>query len=83
MGRNVGTAIASLVNLLSPAVVVLGGPVTAAGPILVDTVRETVTRRSMPAPGRAVQVRLARHPGLTELHGALALAVAIAGASVN
>jgi predicted NBD/HSP70 family sugar kinase len=83
MGRNVGAAIASLVNLFSPAVVVLGGPVTAAGSILLDTVRETVTRRSMPAPARAVQVRLAHHPGLTELHGALALAATTAKATVN
>jgi predicted NBD/HSP70 family sugar kinase len=74
MGRNVGAAIASLVNLLSPAAVVLGGPVTAIGPLLLDSVRETVTRRSMPAPARAVEVRLAKHAELSELHGALALA---------
>ncbi|MDR2380224.1 MAG: ROK family transcriptional regulator [Bifidobacteriaceae bacterium] len=78
MGRNVGAAIASLVNLLSPATVVLGGPVTAAGALLLNTVRETVTRRSMPAPARAVQVRLAKHPGLSELYGALALATSTA-----
>ncbi|MDR1393021.1 MAG: ROK family transcriptional regulator [Bifidobacteriaceae bacterium] len=74
MGRNVGTAIATLVNLLSPAVVVVGGPVTAGGDLLLAPMRETVVRRSMPAPGRAVRLRLPRHPGMTELHGALALA---------
>jgi predicted NBD/HSP70 family sugar kinase len=73
-GRNIGAAIGSLVNLLSPAAVVLGGPVTEAGELMLAPVRETITRRSMPAPGSAVEVRLARHPGLTELHGALAMA---------
>jgi predicted NBD/HSP70 family sugar kinase len=79
MGAQVGAAIANLVNLLSPASVVLGGPVTEAGDLLLLAVREAVTRRSMPAPGRKVHVRLARHPGLSELHGALALAAGSAG----
>ncbi|MDR2454963.1 MAG: ROK family transcriptional regulator [Bifidobacteriaceae bacterium] len=83
MGRNVGIAISSLVNLLSPATVVLGGPVTAAADLLLDTVRETVTRRSLPAPARAVQVRLARHHGLSELYGSLVLAGRAAAGEFN
>ncbi|MDR1185962.1 MAG: ROK family transcriptional regulator [Bifidobacteriaceae bacterium] len=74
MGSNVGAAIAALVNLISPAVVVIGGPITAAGDLLVQPIREAIVRRAMPAPGAAVEVRLPRHPGRSELYGALALA---------
>jgi predicted NBD/HSP70 family sugar kinase len=78
MGRNVGSALATMVNLLSPAVVVVGGPITEAGDLLLTPIKESIIRRSMPAPGALIDVRLPRHPGMSELHGALALAASAA-----
>ncbi|HEY5947057.1 MAG TPA: ROK family transcriptional regulator [Kofleriaceae bacterium] len=46
-GAYLGIAVASLLNLLNPAIVVLGGPLTAAGDILLDPIRATVRDRSL------------------------------------
>jgi len=46
-GVHLGVAIASLLNLLNPAIVVLGGPLTAAGDVLLAPIRETIQRRSL------------------------------------
>jgi predicted NBD/HSP70 family sugar kinase len=83
MGRHVGAAIASLVNLINPAVVVIGGPVTASGDLLLAPVKQAIIQRSMPSPGAVVKVRLPRHPDLSELHGALALAATHAPPGFN
>jgi predicted NBD/HSP70 family sugar kinase len=46
-GAQLGVAIASLLNLLNPAIVVLGGPLTDAGALLLDPIRDTVRHRSL------------------------------------
>ena len=46
-GSYLGIAIASLLNLLNPAIVVLGGPLTAADDLLLDPIRATVRDRSL------------------------------------
>jgi len=45
-GRNLGVAIASLLNLLNPATVVLGGGLTRAGDVLLQPLLQTVRRRA-------------------------------------
>ena len=46
-GAHLGIEVASLLNLLNPAIVVLGGPLTAAGDRLLDPIRDTVRHRSL------------------------------------
>jgi predicted NBD/HSP70 family sugar kinase len=46
-GAYLGIAVASLLNLLNPAIVVLGGPLTSAGDIFLDPIRATVRDRSL------------------------------------
>jgi predicted NBD/HSP70 family sugar kinase len=46
-GAYLGIAVASLLNLLNPAIVVVGGPLTASGDILLDPIRATVRDRSL------------------------------------
>ncbi|MDR1799549.1 MAG: ROK family transcriptional regulator [Bifidobacteriaceae bacterium] len=82
MARYVGAAVANLANLISPELVVLGGPVAEVGQILLDPVREEVLRRALPAPGQAVRIELARHGGRSEVYGALHLATQAALASL-
>lgn len=47
-GRHVGEVLATLVNILNPTVIVLGGSVARAGQNLLAGVREVVYRRSIP-----------------------------------
>ena len=55
-GRLVGQSLAPLVNLLNPAVVVLGGAVAQSGDILLAAVREAVYRQSHPLVTRDLRI---------------------------
>ncbi len=46
-GRRIGTALIGLVNLLNPGVIIIGGGVARAGPLLLDPLCETVRRRAL------------------------------------
>lgn len=46
--RILGTALAELVNVINPELVILGGGVAEGGTIFVDIVRETVLARALP-----------------------------------
>ncbi|HVU52116.1 MAG TPA: ROK family transcriptional regulator [Polyangia bacterium] len=47
VGAHLGVAVASLMNVLNPAVVVLGGEITGVGDLLLDPVRAAVRERSL------------------------------------
>ncbi|SCZ62493.1 glucokinase [Arthrobacter sp. UNCCL28] len=47
-GRDVGDVLATVVNLLNPSVIIIGGSVGEAGEHLVAGIREVVYRRSLP-----------------------------------
>lgn len=47
-GRDVGEVLATVVNLLNPSIVILGGSIARAGEHLLAGVREVVYRRSIP-----------------------------------
>jgi glucokinase/transcriptional regulator of PTS gene len=51
-----GIAIANLINLLNPNLILLGGPVGQASEILADMIREKVRQRVMAHPGSAVRI---------------------------
>jgi predicted NBD/HSP70 family sugar kinase len=55
-GRLVGQSVAPMVNLLNPAVVVLGGAVAQSGDILLAAVREAVYRQSHPLVTRDLRI---------------------------
>jgi predicted NBD/HSP70 family sugar kinase len=59
MGRASGVAIANVVNLLNPEVIVIGGDLTRAGEVVTDPMITMATRLSMPA---ASGVRLLTTP---------------------
>ncbi len=46
-GRHIGSALASLINLLNPGLVIVGGGVTGAGDFLIEPIREAVAARSL------------------------------------
>lgn len=56
MGKIIGTGLASVINLLNPEKIIIGGGVADAGDILLNPIKETIIDRAMPIQGSAVQV---------------------------
>jgi predicted NBD/HSP70 family sugar kinase len=46
-GQYLGIAVANLLNLLNPAIVVIGGNLAAAGDLLLEPIRDTIQHRSL------------------------------------
>jgi glucokinase-like ROK family protein len=55
-GRFVGQAVATVVNVFNPSLVVIGGGVAGAGDGLLATIRQTVYRRSLPLSTRNLAI---------------------------
>jgi len=55
-GRYLGIAAATLINLFNPDRLIVGGPLSAAGPVFLDAVREEARRRALAVPFSAVQI---------------------------
>lgn len=58
-GDHLGIAIASLVNLFNPNVIVVGGGVAQIGDLFLEPVRKAVQKRSLPAAAQAVRITTA------------------------
>lgn len=78
-GSYLGIAIAGLVNLFNPRVVVLGGGVAQIGDLLLQPIRDTVARRSLQASARTVKINTAvlrrRSSGMGAIVQALSIAL--------
>jgi glucokinase-like ROK family protein len=55
-GRYLGIAIASLVNVFNPGLVVIGGGVSTLGDLLLEPIRKTVLERSLHSAAKAVRI---------------------------
>lgn len=58
-GSYLGIAIAGLVNLFNPRMIVVGGGVAQVGDLLLQPIRDTVARRSIQASARTVKINTA------------------------
>ena len=56
MGEYIGHGLTSVVNLLNPEKIIIGGGVADAGDILLDPIRETIKKRAMVVAGSAVEI---------------------------
>ncbi len=77
-GMYIGIAIAGLVNLINPGVIIIGGAVAQSGDLLAAPIREVVRERSLRASAQSVRITasiLGRH---SSLMGALTQAINIA-----
>ena len=75
-GRAIGRAVAELLNVLNPELVVVGGELAGAGAVLLDSIRSSIERNAvMPASG-AVNVTAGTLGDRAEVLGAAALILA-------
>jgi glucokinase len=56
IGEYIGIGLASVVNLLNPEKIIIGGGVAAAGDILFDPIKATINSRAMAISANAVEV---------------------------
>ncbi len=56
MGEYIGMGLTSVVNLLNPEKIIIGGGVAEAGDILFDPIRETIQKRAMRIQREAVEI---------------------------
>ncbi len=75
-GRHIGCALASLINLLNPGLVLIGGGVTGAGDFLLDPMREAVAQRSLRSSLAAAHIELAALGRRSTALGAVSVALA-------
>jgi len=74
VGTRLGVAVASLVNIFNPQVVVLGGGVMAAGDLLLEPARAVVAARALPPTREAARLLPAAFGAEAGMVGAAALA---------
>lgn len=73
--RMLGLALANLVTTLNPGVIIVGGQVAEAGPLLFEPLRSTIRQYAMDVPGRAVRIAPAELKADAPLIGAVAMAL--------
>jgi predicted NBD/HSP70 family sugar kinase len=72
-GHAIGRVLADLCNLLNPGAVVIGGELSAAGEVLLNSIRESIDRYALAGAAAAVDVRAGALGSRAEVLGALAL----------
>lgn len=74
-GRYLGVALASLVNVLNPEVITIGGGVAQAGKFLLEPVREEVRRRAFPVLAQSTRIVLSEMGDVAGMIGAAGIAL--------
>ncbi len=77
-GTHIGVALASLVNLFNPSMVIVGGGVAEAGDILTTSIRDAVRERAMRASEQSVRITTAMLGRRSVMIGATVQAINVA-----
>jgi Transcriptional regulator/sugar kinase len=77
-GAYIGIALAGLINMFNPGMVIIGGGVAQTGDILLEPMRQTVQRRSLPAATRVVRITTAMLGRRSSSMGAVVQALTMA-----
>jgi glucokinase-like ROK family protein len=77
-GAHLGTAIASMVNLFNPSMVVIGGSISQIGDLLLEPIRTAVLKRSLRPASRAVRISTSLLGRRSCAMGAVVQAISIA-----
>lgn len=76
-GVHLGTAIASIVNLFNPSMVVVGGSLSQMGDLLLEPIRRVVNQRSLIVASKAVRITAALLGRRSSVMGAVTEALSI------
>lgn len=76
-GAHLGTAVANLINLLNPGMVVIGGGVSQIGDLFLEPIRKAVNERSLQAAVQNVRITAAVLGQRSSLMGSVAQAITI------
>src|SRR6201999_3037242 len=82
-GRALGQVVATLLNVLNPEMLVVGGDLAGAGDVLLDGVRESISRAALPETARRAKVVAGVLGERAHVLGALALIVSEADHSLT
>lgn len=82
-GRHLGVAVAGLVNLLNPEVIVLGGQLSRVGSIIISPMRASLERCAIPSAAASVVVRESELDTDADVVGALVCAAALLPANAG
>ena len=74
-GRDIGEVVATVVNVMNPSAVVIGGAMADAGESLIAGIREVVYNRSLPLATEHLTITTSRAGGRAGVIGAAALAI--------
>lgn len=77
-GRHIGVAVAGIVNLINPELVVVGGGVAQMGDLLLEPIRQAVQQRSLRPAAQAMRVTAAMLGRRSSGMGAVAQAIDLA-----
>ncbi len=77
-GEHLGIAIAGVVNLFNPSVIIIGGGVAQIGDLYLEPVRRAVQKRSLSASARAVRITTALLGRRSSAMGAVVQAISLA-----
>ena len=72
-GRALGQVVATLLNVLNPEMLIVGGDLAAAGDLLLDGMRESVARAALPETSRGAELVAGVLGERAQVLGALAL----------
>lgn len=75
MGKLLGLAVANLISLFDPQVVIVSGGLSGAADLFFDTLKETALARCQPLAARQVQIKLSRLGNDANLLGVARLAL--------
>jgi predicted NBD/HSP70 family sugar kinase len=73
-GRVLGRSVATMVNAFNPELIIVGGAMSTAGDVLLDPLREAVTRYAIPSAAQDVRITAGVLGERAEVLGALELA---------
>jgi glucokinase len=73
VGENIGIGLASIINLLNPDIIVIGGGISKTGKILLDAIRDSVKKRALAVSLKGLKIIRAKFVDDAGVVGAAAL----------